>query len=243
VGGLAKFLEDEGLATVAISLVREHTARLRPPRALWVPFPLGRPFGVPDNPNFQRKVLTAALDVLDASSGPVIVDFAADAPGDAPGDDMAGWVCPVSFPKPPPATDATGLREAVLAEIGQLAPWYQMGRERRGRSAVGLSGLAMADAARFLDAWLAGETRQSPIEGVGVVDALRWSAEDLKAFYLEAATAQPGTAGRQELLDWMWRRTSAGEMLKALRKVLLADDDPGIHDIGDFMLVPEAYHD
>ena len=34
---------------------------MRPPRTLWVPFPLGRPFGVPDNPAFQRKVLVAAL--------------------------------------------------------------------------------------------------------------------------------------------------------------------------------------
>lgn len=227
---------------MSISLVREHTERLRPPRALWVSFPLGRPFGVPDNAVFQRKVLAAALAVLEEPDGPVIVDFPEDAPAETAGDDMEGWVCPVSFPKPPPADDTTGLREAVLAEIGQLAPWYDMGLERRGRTAVGLSGLAIEAAARFLDAWLAGETRASPIDGVGVIDALRWSAEDLKAFYLEAATAQPGTARQGELLDWLWLETAAGEMLKALRPVLLADKDPGIHDIGDFMLVPEAYH-
>jgi len=234
-------LEDEGLSTVSISLVREHTAQIRPPRALWVPFPLGRPFGVPNDAVFQHKVLKAALDLLDAPEGPVLADFPEDAPQEMADEEMEGWVCPVSFPKPPPPEDVTGLREAVLAEIGQLAPWYKMGRERRGRTAVGLSGLALPEAARFLDAWLAGETRESPIAGVGTVDALRWSAEDLKAFYLEAATAQPGTASQKELLDWLWRETSAGEMLKALRPVLLADEDPGIHDIGDFMLVPEVY--
>jgi hypothetical protein len=241
VGGLAKYLEDEGLATVLISLVREHTAVMRPPRALWVPFPLGRPFGVPDNPAFQRKVLTAALDLLDRPSGPVLVDFPEEAPAETAAEEMEGWVCPVSFPKPPPPEDITGLREAVLAEIAQLAPWYQMGLERRGRTAVGLSGLAMANAARFLDAWLAGETRQSPLEGVGVVDALRWSAEDLKAFYMEAATAQPGRVDPAELTQWLWSDTSLAEMLKALRKVLLRDDDPGVYDVGDFMLVPDEY--
>ena len=242
MGGLAKYVEDEGLSTVIVGLVREHAEKLRPPRTLWVPFPLGRPLGVPDNPAFQRKVLRAALDVLDVADGPVIVDFPEDAPAEVATDEMDGWVCPVSFPKPPAPEDSTGLREAVLAEIAQLQPWYEMGRERRGRTAVGLSGLAMADAARFLDAWLAGETRESPMPDVGRVDALRWSAEDLKAFYIEAATAQPGIAGQKQLLDWMWRETSAAELLKALRKVLLQDDDPGIHDIGDFMLVPEAYY-
>jgi hypothetical protein len=226
---------------VSISLVREHTAKLKPPRALWVPFPLGRPFGVPDDPAFQHKVLKAALALLDAPEGPVLADFPEDAPEAAADDDTEGWVCPVSFPKPPPPEDVTGLREAVLAEIGELAPWYEMGRERRGRTAVGLSGLDVAEAARFLDAWLAGETRESPAKGVGTVDALRWSAEDLKAFYLEAATAQPGRAAQKELLDWLWLQTAAGEMMKALRPVLLADEDPEIHDIGDFMMVPEVY--
>jgi len=35
-----------------VSLIREQTAAIRPPRALWVPFMLGRPFGVPNDPAF-----------------------------------------------------------------------------------------------------------------------------------------------------------------------------------------------
>jgi hypothetical protein len=41
---------------VQISLVREHTEKINPPRALWVPFELGRPVGPPDEPAFQRRV-------------------------------------------------------------------------------------------------------------------------------------------------------------------------------------------
>ena len=44
VGATAHYLEEEGLATAGVSLVRENTERLRPPRFLWVPFELGRPF-------------------------------------------------------------------------------------------------------------------------------------------------------------------------------------------------------
>ena len=41
MGALALYIEDEGVPTVGLSLVREHTAALKPPRALWVPFMLG----------------------------------------------------------------------------------------------------------------------------------------------------------------------------------------------------------
>ena len=61
MGGLGHFLEDEGVPTVQISLIREHTEIIKPPRALWVPFMLGRPLGVPDDGEFQKRVLRSAL--------------------------------------------------------------------------------------------------------------------------------------------------------------------------------------
>ncbi len=64
VGGLAHFFEEEGVPTTQISLVRLHTERINPPRALWVPFELGRPLGIPDDPTFQKRVLLAALKLL-----------------------------------------------------------------------------------------------------------------------------------------------------------------------------------
>ena len=61
MSALAHYFEEEGLATTAIALVRHHAERIRPPRALWVPFELGRPLGAPDEPDFQKRVLRAAL--------------------------------------------------------------------------------------------------------------------------------------------------------------------------------------
>lgn len=78
MGGLAHYLEDEGIPTTQISLIREHTTTMRPPRALWVPFPLGRPFGAPDDPALQRRTLLAALKLLEADAGPVLDDFPVD---------------------------------------------------------------------------------------------------------------------------------------------------------------------
>ena len=67
MSGLGHILENAGLSTVSISLVREHTERIVPPRALWVPFEFGRPLGVPGDADFQRRVLVAALKLLETN--------------------------------------------------------------------------------------------------------------------------------------------------------------------------------
>ena len=68
MGALAHYLEAEGVPTTQVSLIREHTETINPPRALWVPFELGRPLGAPEDPGLQRRVLMAALNLLEAQS-------------------------------------------------------------------------------------------------------------------------------------------------------------------------------
>ena len=43
------------MATTSISLIREQSEAVRPPRALWVPFALGRPLGSAADPDFQPE--------------------------------------------------------------------------------------------------------------------------------------------------------------------------------------------
>ena len=59
--------------------MREHTEKIKPPRALFVPFPFGHAFGRPDDAALQARVLRSVLDLLDAPSGPVLRDFPDDA--------------------------------------------------------------------------------------------------------------------------------------------------------------------
>ena len=61
MGALGHYIEQEGVATAGLSLVRLHSEKIRPPRALWVPFELGRPLGAPNDPAFQTRVLRALL--------------------------------------------------------------------------------------------------------------------------------------------------------------------------------------
>ena len=79
---VAAELERRGIASVAIQLLREVAERVRPPRALFAPFPHGFPLGAPSDPALQHAVIDAALRLLEspASQAPVLVDFE---PGDS----------------------------------------------------------------------------------------------------------------------------------------------------------------
>jgi hypothetical protein len=68
-------LEREGITTVSISLLREVALQLKPPRALWVPFPMGYPLGKPRNADLQHQVIAAALRLLERNDVPVLESF------------------------------------------------------------------------------------------------------------------------------------------------------------------------
>lgn len=79
VGLVAAELERRGIATVAIQLLREVARRVRPPRALWVPFRHGYPLDTPCSRERQTAVLEAALRLLedDHHPPPVLAEFPA----------------------------------------------------------------------------------------------------------------------------------------------------------------------
>jgi hypothetical protein len=76
---VAAELERQGISTVALVLLREVAERVRPPRALGLPFRHGYPLDRPGEPARQLAVLEAALRVLEdtARTPPVLVDYAA----------------------------------------------------------------------------------------------------------------------------------------------------------------------
>lgn len=235
MGVLAHYLEDEGVPTTQISLVREHTARIRPPRALWVPFELGRPMGAPDEPDFQRRVLKAALALLEAERGPVLADFPDDAPE---GGIVEGWACPVSFA---PAGDGARDPASRLAdEIARLRPWHDLWRERRGRSTVGVSGIEVEAAARFVVGFLEPAPPTNPRPELPAAELLKLALEDIKAFYMEAAMAQPGQGTSRVVADWFWGETVAGEIMLALRGLLAEHPDKLIAVVAQRLLVPQS---
>jgi len=74
---VAAELERRGIATVAINLLRSVAERVRPPRALFVPYRHGYPLGLPNDPERQFAVIEAALRLLEdeSLSPPALVDY------------------------------------------------------------------------------------------------------------------------------------------------------------------------
>ncbi len=74
---MAAELERQGISTVAIQLLREVAERVRPPRALFVPFRHGYPLGTPGEPERQRTVLEATFGMLENGNlkPPALIDF------------------------------------------------------------------------------------------------------------------------------------------------------------------------
>lgn len=70
-------MERQGIATVAIQLLRTVAEKVRPPRALVVPFAHGQPLGEPNNAPLQTAVIEKALDLLEETEAapPMIAEF------------------------------------------------------------------------------------------------------------------------------------------------------------------------
>lgn len=56
-------------------MLPEVTRKMRPPRALSVPFPLGYPLGRPDDPELQRAILRRLLAMIPGEDVPVLEEL------------------------------------------------------------------------------------------------------------------------------------------------------------------------
>ena len=234
MSALGHFIEEEGIATVAISLVRPQTENTRPPRALWVPFELGRPFGPPNDPPFQKRVILAALRLLEREAGPVVIeDFPEDDPRERP--DL-GWRPPLDAARLGDASAETIANE-LGKEIGALETSYHNFAQRR-RTLVGLSGLSVPETGRYIATWLRGVTPNSPNPEMSAPLTLRFAVDDLRAYYVEAALAGGSKPCSRQLGDWFWNDTAASAAIFALRKAYLGSPDERLKAIAGLFLVP-----
>jgi hypothetical protein len=95
--------------------------------------------------------------------------------------------------------------------------------------------------ARFLHAlWAGGGSTDNPSTTLSLGQTFRGASEDMKTFYMEAATARPGRVTSRELADWFWGQTSAGEPLLALHPVGLESVDAGVRRVALGQLIPRA---
>jgi hypothetical protein len=76
VGLIQSVIERAGIPAVSVTLLREVTERVRPPRVLSVDRPLGYPLGIPNDAVTQTRIILAALELLIVPlDGPLVAEF------------------------------------------------------------------------------------------------------------------------------------------------------------------------
>ncbi|MSQ25523.1 MAG: hypothetical protein EXR49_04515 [Dehalococcoidia bacterium] len=83
MGLLARVLEEQGLPTATITSARDITEAVKPPRAVFVNFPLGHEAGAPFDIALQRRIVGDALAILESATvSGTIIDLAYAYPPD-----------------------------------------------------------------------------------------------------------------------------------------------------------------
>jgi D-proline reductase (dithiol) PrdB len=70
VGLVQRAIEAAGIATVGISILKEVTEQVRPPRSVFLRYPFGHPLGEAFNVAQQRTILQDALAGLETITEP-----------------------------------------------------------------------------------------------------------------------------------------------------------------------------
>jgi hypothetical protein len=226
------------MPTAGISLIRPHTETIKPPRALWVSFELGRPLGAPGDADFQKRVLVGLLKLFEAPAGPVLEDYPEDEPVS---DEITVLSCPVNFSQSATESeDADALQVAFRREITAMRPWYDIAVNQRQRTTVGVSGIDIENLGDFIYAFTKGEEPENPRDDVQLAYTLKMAVEDLKAYYVEGITAQPGqsNASSKMLQDWFWEETVGGKVLLALKEACESSSDKMMQMIGSHFIAP-----
>lgn len=186
------------------------------------------------------RVLKACLGLLEADSGPVLEDFPEDIPAEARTsvEDMAGMVCEIELPAPP--SDDNDLTKALIAEIGRMRPWYEMAVNQRGRTTVGVSQLSIEEAVRYLVDFIEEPSTPSRRDDIEAGPLLKLACEDLKAFYGEAMSAQPGMSSSHAVEHWLWNETALGRALWKFREENTNHPDSYTRYLAQRTLIPDS---
>jgi hypothetical protein len=183
-----------------------------------VPFQLGHPLGTPNDAEFQKRVLIALLGLFNRTDCPVIEDYDEE---EEENDEVVMLSCPVNYSNmKSDSGDDDSLLAALKREMMAMRSWYEASVAKRGRTTVGVSGIALDNLGSFVCSFLQDGLPENPRDDVPLSNTLKMAVEDLKSYYIEGLTAQPGqeTASSRKLADWFWDETVAGKVVWEIRE-------------------------
>lgn len=236
---LAYYFESAGFATTLVGFVREHIEAIKPPRALFLDFPMGRPFGKPNNPVFQSKVIREAFALFNIDGGPVLRDFPEAI---AVENGRMGYALPVELVfSASDISDVDSLVAEVQNEIEGLGPAYEAAVAARKRTTVGASELAVIEFAAYTGEFVKGDKPKSPRKGLPPIPLLKLVVEDLAAYYTEARTHRDGIDDIELMGKWFWEETKAGKLILWVEAMSLQSEDSVLRQIVDMSLITPRF--
>lgn len=75
MGLVCRLVEERGIATVYVATGRDLAVQVKPPRTLFVNYPMGNNFGRANDPETQTRILRAALEMIDSASAGELIDY------------------------------------------------------------------------------------------------------------------------------------------------------------------------
>lgn len=224
---MAHWIEQAGISTVVIGLIKPHLEKIRPPRALWVPFALGRPLGAPGNGELQKQVLLQALTMIESCTTATLYEFSLDDPRSQPDNT---WVAPLQAEY-----------ASVSDECDALKDKYQEFSTQRGRSSVGVAKLPIEQLSELVDYVFKHKEFKSVRTDISARLMFRLALDDLKMYYTEAALATQSKPSNHQLDQWLWQHTFFGNQMNILRTQLMHSDNEKAKDLATKFIVPHAW--
>lgn len=80
MGLIASVIENQGIPTLCLSLLREVTSKVKPPRCLFLPFPDGHALGKANERELRHRIIHSVLELLEETSAdPLLRHFVSSA--------------------------------------------------------------------------------------------------------------------------------------------------------------------
>ena len=205
---LAHVFEAAGLATLTLGSIRKQIESTAPPRGLFCDFPLGRPLGKPNDPEFQHRVLIHAFSLLQATE-PVLEEF----PEAIKEDTQEMLACPL-----PPRSNAE--LHPALDEIRGLRSAYNRAIKQYGdRVGTGRT-VSVDDIEAALSAFIR-VAEGTPWGEAGLPGFPSRVAQDIRAFYEMAALGlSDHVPSAWSGARWFYNSTEGGKLILAARKAM-----------------------
>ncbi len=216
-------MESAGLVTITLGSIRDQLYNTAPPRGLWCDFPLGRPLGKPNDPEFQHRVLDHAFDMIATATSQTVEDFPESI------SDEAAEVLSCTMP---PRFDAS-IHPAVDEARGIRAAYDRAGEagQRIGAGRV----VGPDDVPAAIEAFVR-VAEGTPWKEAGIPGIPARVAQDIRGYYevaaLELAEHSPSAwAGTR----WFLNQTEAGKVINAARDAMR---DDGVKQPIWFYMIP-----